>query len=241
MPRFYFPGPLAIGAIVDLPHQVAHHIHVVRLTSGEAVTLFNGEGGEYVATLVQTDRKHASAEVKAFSPREAELPYSVTLAQALPEGAKIDWIIEKAVELGAAALQPLAARRCVVRLSPERAAKKREHWQGIIVAAAEQSGRNRLPHLAELADFSMWITQQDMHRRILLSPRSEQSLAEWARHHPPQAVSLLIGPEGGFSEQEEQAALAHGALALSMGPRVLRTETAGLAALAALNAVWDEM
>lgn len=241
MPRFYFPGPLAVGAIVDLPDQVAHHIHVVRLAAGDAVTLFNGEGGEYTATLAQVDRKHASAEVKTFSPREVELPYSVTLAQALPEGAKIDWIIEKAVELGTAVLQPLAARRCVVRLSPERAMKKREHWQGIIVAAAEQSGRNRLPRLAELADFSTWITQQDMHRRVLLSPRGEQSLAEWARHHPPQAVSLLIGPEGGFSEQEEQAALAHGALALSMGPRVLRTETAGLAALAALNAVWGEM
>lgn len=241
MPRFYFPGPLAVGASVDLPDQVAHHIHVVRLGIGDAITLFNGEGGEYAATLVQTDRKRASAEVKAFSPREAELPYSVTLAQALPEGTKIDWIIEKAVELGAAALQPLAARRCVVRLSPERAAKKREHWQGIIVAATEQSGRNRLPRLAELADFGAWIAQQDMHRRILLSPRGKQSLAEWARHHPPQAVSLLIGPEGGFSEQEEQAALSHGALALSMGPRVLRTETAGLAALAALNAVWGEM
>lgn len=241
MPRFYFPGPLAVGSTVDLPDQVAHHIHVVRLIAGDVITLFNGEGGEYVATLVQADRKHACVEVKTFSPREAELPYSVTLTQALPEGTKIDWIIEKAVELGAAAIQPLAARRCVVRLSPERAIKKREHWQGIIVSAAEQSGRNRLPHLAELADFGAWIGQQDMHRRILLSPRAEQSLAEWARHHPPQAVSLLIGPEGGFSEQEEQAALAHGALPLSMGPRVLRTETAGLAALAALNAIWGEM
>jgi 16S rRNA (uracil1498-N3)-methyltransferase len=241
MPRFYFPGPLAVGANIDLPDEVAHHIHVVRLAAGEAITLFNGEGGEYTATLSLADRKRACAEVKAFSPREAELPYAVTLAQALPEGSKFEWIIEKAVELGAAAIQPLAARRCVVRLSAERAAKKREHWQGIIVSASEQSGRNRLPHLAELADFGSWISQQDLHRRILLSPRAEQSLSEWARHHPPQALSLLIGPEGGFDEQEEQDAIARGALALSMGPRVLRTETAGLAALAALNAVWGEM
>ena len=241
MPRFYFPGPLAVGSFIDLPDQVAHHIHVIRLTAGDTITLFNGEGGEYDATLVQADRKHASAKIKAFSPREAELHYSITLAQALPEGSKIDWIIEKAVELGAAVIQPLAARRCVVRLSPERAVKKQEHWQGIIVSAAEQSGRNRLPYLAELTDFEAWIAQQDIHRRILLSPRAEQSLAEWARHHPPQAVSLLIGPEGGFSEQEEQAALAHGALPLSMGPRVLRTETAGLTAIAALNAIWGEM
>ena len=241
MPRFHFSGPLAVGAHVDLPDHVAHHIHVVRLAAGDNVTLFNGEGGEYTATLVQVDRRRACAEIKAFSPREAELPYAVTLAQALPEGSKIDWIMEKAVELGATAIQPLAAQRCVVRLSAERAAKKREHWQGIIVSAAEQSGRNRLPHLAELADFDRWIVQQDLHRRVLLSPRAEQSLSDWARHHPPQALALLIGPEGGFSEQEEKTAMEHGALALSMGPRVLRTETAGLAALAALNAVWGEM
>lgn len=241
MPRFYYPGPLAVGATIDLPEHVAHHIHVVRLAAGETVTLFNGEGGEYVATLSLVDRKRASAEVKTFSPREVELPYAVTLAQALPEGTKIDWIIEKAVELGAAAIQPLAAQRCVVRLSAERATKKREHWQGVIVSAAEQSGRNRLPHLAELTDFNGWIGQQDLHRRILLTPRAEQSLSEWARHHPPQALTLLIGPEGGFSDHEEAAAIGHGVLALSMGPRVLRTETAGLAALAALNAIWGEM
>jgi 16S rRNA (uracil1498-N3)-methyltransferase len=241
MPRFYYPGPLAVGATIDLPDHVAHHIHVVRLAAGETVTLFNGEGGEYVATLSLVDRKRVSAEVKTFSPREVELPYAVTLAQALPEGSKIDWIIEKAVELGATAIQPLAAQRCVVKLSAERAAKKREHWQGVIVSAAEQSGRNRFPHLAELADFNGWIAQQDLHRRILLTPRAEQSLSEWARHHPPQALTLLIGPEGGFSDQEEAAAIGHGALALSMGPRVLRTETAGLAALAALNAIWGEM
>ena len=241
MPRFYTPGPLAVGASIDLPDHVAHHIHVVRLAHGDTVTLFNGEGGQYTAILSQVDRKRAVAEVKAFSPREAELPYGITLAQALPEGSKIDWIIEKAVELGATAIQPLAAQRCVVRLSADRAAKKREHWQGIIVAAAEQSGRNRLPHLGELTDFERWMTQQDLHRRVLLSPRAEQSLSDWARHHPPQALALLIGPEGGFSEQEEKTAMEHGALALSMGPRVLRTETAGLAALAALNAVWGEM
>lgn len=239
MPRFHYPFPLAIGAAVALPDQVAHHIHVLRLAVGETITLFNGEGGEYTATLAAIEKKRAVADIKAFSPREAELPYSVMLAQALPEASKMDWIIEKAVELGAAGIQPIAAQRCVVRLSAERAGKKREHWQGIIVAAAEQCGRNRLPHLPDLTDFGAWIGQQDMHRRILLSPRAEQSLSAWARHHPAQAVSLVIGPEGGFTREEENMAIAHGALALSMGPRVLRTETAGLAALAALNAVWN--
>lgn len=241
MPRFHCPLPLAIGAMVTLPDHIAHHIHVLRLAVGETITLFNGGGGEYTASLSAIDKKRASAEIKAFSPREAELPYALTLAQALPEASKMDWIVEKAVELGATAIQPIAAQRCVVRLSAERAMKKMAHWQGIISSAAEQSGRNRLPHLAEPADFNDWVRQQNLHRRILLSPRGEQSLSDWARHHPPQAVALLIGPEGGFTEQEENIAIRHGVFALSMGPRVLRTETAGLAALAALNAVWGEI
>jgi 16S rRNA (uracil1498-N3)-methyltransferase len=241
MPRFYCPVPLSIGTVLALPDNVAHHVQVLRLSLGDNISLFNGTGGEYIATLTLIEKKRVTVEVKAFSPKEVELPYAVTLAQALPEASKMDWIIEKAVELGVAGIQPLAAQRCVVKLAADRAEKKRAHWQGIIVSAAEQSGRNRVPHLGELADFNNWITQQDMHRRILLSPRAEQSLSEWARHHPPQAVTLLIGPEGGFTDIEEGLAQRQDVLALSMGPRVLRTETAGLAALAALNAVWGEM
>jgi 16S rRNA (uracil1498-N3)-methyltransferase len=241
MPRFYCSQPLTIGATIALPDHVAHHVQVLRMAPGDHITLFNGEGGEYTAALTTMEKKRATAEIKTFSPREAELPYTITLAQALPEASKMDWIIEKAVELGVTAIQPLAAQRCVVRLSAERTAKKLAHWQGIIVAAAEQSGRNRLPHLAEPVDFNAWIGNQNLHRRILLTPRAEQSLSEWARHQAPQSVALLIGPEGGFTEQEESAASAHGAIMLSMGPRVLRTETAGLAAVASLNSAWGEM
>ncbi|TFW08303.1 16S rRNA (uracil(1498)-N(3))-methyltransferase [Oxalobacteraceae bacterium OM1] len=241
MPRFHCPLPLAVGATVELPEGVAHHVRVLRLGVGDGITLFNGKGGEYTATLAAIEKKRVSVEVKVFEPREAELPYAVTLAQALPEASKMDWIVEKAVELGVTAFQPLAARRCVVRLSAERAAKKLEHWQGIVVAASEQSGRNRLAQIAPPEDFAQWIAQQDLHRRILLTPRATESLSDWARHHPPQAFTLLIGPEGGFSEEEEALALQHGALALSMGPRVLRTETAGLAAVAAVNAIWGSL
>jgi 16S rRNA (uracil1498-N3)-methyltransferase len=241
MPRFYFPEALSIGAIVALPDHVAHHVQVLRLAVGAHVTLFNGEGGEYTATLTEIGKKRAEAEVKTFSPREVELPYAITLAQALPQASKMDEIIQKAVELGAAGIQPLAAQRCVVKLSAERAEKKLAHWQGIIVSAAEQCGRNRLTNLAEPADFEHWIVQQDLHKRILLSPRAEQSLSDWARHHPPQAATIMIGPEGGFSDKEELAATTHGVLSLSMGTRVLRTETAGMAALAAINAIWGEM
>jgi 16S rRNA (uracil1498-N3)-methyltransferase len=239
MPRFYCPQPLAVGSIVDLPEAVAHHLHVVRMQAGDELVLFNGAGGQYRARLAEVGKKRASATVGAHEAVEAELPFALTLAQALPEGAKMDWIIEKAVELGVAAVQPLAAARSVVRLSGERADKRREHWQSVVVAASEQCGRNRLAQVAPVTDFRRWLEQPgDGSCRILLSPRATQSLAGWAREAPVQPVTLLVGPEGGFSDQEEEAALAHGALALSIGPRVLRTETAGLAALAVLAAAW---
>lgn len=241
MPRFYCNLPLATGAIINLPEAVARHVQVLRMAVNDSIIVFNGGGGQYNARLVSIEKKQVQAELHLFDPLEVEPAYGITLAQALPEGTKMDWIVEKAVELGAAAIQPLAASRSVVRLSAERAAKKMEHWQGVMAAAAEQCGRNRLPHLAEPADFMPWMRQQDMHRRILLSPRGTQSLADWARHQPAQALTLIIGPEGGLADAEEELAIAQGAICLSMGARVLRTETAGLAALAAIHALWGEL
>lgn len=238
MPRFYCPALLAPGLTLDLPDAVAHHLHVLRLQPGEEVTLFDGSGGQYQARIDSIDKRRASATVLAHDRREAELPYELTLAQALPEASKMDWIMEKAVELGVAALQPLAAQRSVVRLSAERAEKRMAHWQGVIVAASEQCGRNRLARLAPVQDFARWAAQPAAGTRILLSPRGSASLPAWARAHEPQAVTFMIGPEGGFTPQEEDLAMAHGATVLTMGARVLRTETAGLAAVAALNALW---
>ncbi|MES2318146.1 MAG: 16S rRNA (uracil(1498)-N(3))-methyltransferase [Pseudomonadota bacterium] len=240
MPRFYCSQPLAVGDTIALPEAVAHHVRVLRLQEGAELCLFNGDGDQYLAHLASVEKRSATAVLKALVARDVELPYEITLAQALPESSKMDWIIEKAVEMGVAAIQPLAAQRCVVRLSGERAEKKQAHWQGVIVAASEQSGRNRLARLAPVDDFHPWIGQQNMHKRILLTPRANQSLAEWARHQPPQAVAIMVGPEGGFTLQEEDAAIAAGALAVSMGPRILRTETAGIAAVAALTTLWGD-
>ncbi len=238
MPRFHVQQSLAAGQQLELPADVAHHINVVRMEPGDTLTLFNGDGGEYTAVLTDVQKKKAWAEIKVFDPREAELPFAVTLAQALPEGSKMDWIIEKAVELGVAGIQPLAARRCVVRLSAERAEKKLEHWNGIVVSASEQCGRNRLASVAAPLEFRDWIARQDLHKRVILTPRATESLADWARHQPAQALSIMVGPEGGFSDEEEAEALRHGALPLSIGPRVLRTETAALAAVSILSAAW---
>lgn len=224
-----------------LPDAVARHVQVLRLKQGALITLFNGMGGEYTASIEHLEKKQVQVMVQSFSAREAESAHSLCLAQALPEGSKMDWIMEKAVELGATAIQPLISSRSVMRLTEDRAAKKMHHWTGILSAAAEQCGRNRLPHLAESQPFDSWIVQQDLHRRLLLSPRGSEPLSQWARHHPAQAVTLIIGPEGGLSPSEEEAAIAHGALCLTLGERVLRTETAGLAAMAALQAVWGEL
>lgn len=241
MPRFYIPFELAIGALIILPDKVAHHCQVLRLNVGEPIILFNGAGGSYVASLTTLEKKRGTAEVKAFNPQEVELNYAITLAQAIPEASKMDSIIEKAVELGAAGIQPLTTQRCVTRLSEERAEKRRAHWQAIIESASEQCGRNRLAQLAQIVDFTAWINQKNLHRRLILSPYAEQSLADWARHHPAQAVTVMIGPEGGFTEQEFLLAVNQGAIPLAMGPRVLRTETAGLSAISMLNAHWGGM
>ncbi len=240
MPRFFCNLPFDIGLQLELPDHVSHHLAVLRLGAGDSVTLFNGQGGEYSAVLTRVERRRCSVEIKAFDAREAEPRHTLTLAQGLPEGSKMDWIVEKAVELGATAIQPLAAARSVVRLSEERSAKKLAHWQAVAIAAAEQCGRNRVPSIAQPQSFSTWIAQHDLHPRILLSPRATQSLSDWARHRPPQAMTVMVGPEGGFNADEEAAAIAHGAICLSVGARVLRTETAGLAVLAALNALWGE-
>lgn len=241
MPRFYCALPLHVGATIDLPEEIAHHLFVLRLQVGDKIELFNGEGGSYVSVLNEIGKKRANAEIKLHLTQECELPFGLSLAQALPEGSKMDWIIEKAVELGVGSIQPLAAQRSVVKLNAERAEKKARHWQSIITAASEQCGRNRIAQLGELIDVQKWLQQQDMHKRILLTPRANQSLADWARHHPPQAVTVMVGPEGGFSEAEEDFAVQHGAMALSMGPRILRTETAGLSAIAILSSAWGGM
>lgn len=241
MSRFFCALPLHIGGTIDLPEDIAHHVFVLRLQVGDKIELFNGEGGAYIAVVTDIGKKRATAEIKLHLNEERELAFGLSLAQALPEGSKMDWIIEKAVELGVNSIQPLAAQRSVVKLNSERADKKLRHWQSIITAASEQCGRNRLAHLAELVDVQKWLLQQDMHKRILLSPRGEHSLTDWARHHPAQAVTVMVGPEGGFSETEENLAIQHGALALRMGPRILRTETAGLSAIAILSSTWGGM
>ncbi len=235
-PRFFCPVPLAPGAVIELPEPVTHHaVHVLRLRSGDEVVLFDGAGREYPARLEATGGK-VRAVLGPWRDAERESPLDLTLVQALPAGEKMDWVVQKAVELGVRRLAPVISARSRVRLAGSRARRREEHWRQVMIAACEQCGRNRLPQLAPLADLTdfLAVAAPATTAKLLLAPGGNQSLRDIA---PGTAVMLLVGPEGGFTEGEEAAALAAGFRRLSLGPRVLRTETAGLAALAALAAL----
>lgn len=239
-PRFHCPIPLATGEEVELPDTVVQHaVRALRLGSGEAIVLFNGEGGEFAATLTDVGKNRASAAIGAFAGQDRESPLRVTLLQALTSNEKMDWIVQKAVELGVARIQPVLMERSVVRLSGERADKRREHWQAVAASACEQCGRNRVPPVLPLGEFDKAIAATDAETRLMLSPTGDAFRSLPVAAHG--AVALLVGPEGGFSETEARS-LAHAWQPVRLGPRVLRTETAGLAALAALQALqgdWD--
>ncbi|CAB3777300.1 16S rRNA (uracil(1498)-N(3))-methyltransferase [Pararobbsia alpina] len=244
MPRFHIATPLqalASGATVELPEEVVRHLQVLRLQTGDAVTLFDGTGGEYPATLGEIGKRHAAALLGEHQAREVEPPYAVTLVQGIAGGDKMDWLIEKAIELGVRRVVPLVTVRSVVRLSGERAQRRAEHWRALACAACEQCGRNRVPQIDAPAPLDRWLDSKGMADgplRLMLSPRAQGSLELLPEAAPAVPVELLIGPEGGLSADEETAALAAGYLPISLGSRILRTETAGLAMLAALATRW---
>lgn len=238
--RFYCPEPLASGARAALPEQAAHHAaKVLRLREGDVLTLFDGQGGEFAAVVEQLGKRDVIVRVGAHRPRECEAPLAVTLAQAISAGEKMDYTLQKATELGINAIQPLDSERSVVKLSGERAEKRVAHWQGVVVSACEQSGRNRVPAVAPIRRYADWLGEAGKDGlRLMLSPDATQSLRDLPA--PDLPVTLLIGPEGGFSENETAAAKVCGFTPVRLGARILRTETAALAALAAMQALWGD-
>ena len=237
MPRFHCPLPLSAGAQLQLPAGAARHAQVLRLQPGAAVTLFNGEGGEWDASVLQMGRSSVTVEVVAHHAIEREAPRELHLVAASIANERMDWLVEKATELGAASLTPLLAERSVLRLKGERADKKLAHWRGVAVAACEQCGRNRVPMIHEAVALGEWLAAHpappDQGQRLLLSLHpGARPLAQAARGDGP--LTLLSGPEGGLTPAEESAALAAGFAPVTLGPRVLRAETAPLAVLAAL-------
>jgi 16S rRNA (uracil1498-N3)-methyltransferase len=239
-PRLYCAMALATGAHVELPEAAAHHAaRVLRLSAGDAVTLFNGEGGEFAARLERVDARIVVARIEALRRVERESSLAVTLVQGLASGDRMDHVIQKATELGAVAVQPVTTARSVARLDAARAQKREAHWQQIAIAACEQCGRNRVPTVRPLRELTAWLRDPSRAAlRLLLSPDAHVSLSSLPT--PTGAIECLVGPEGGLDEEEASAALRLGFQAVRLGPRVLRTETAGPAVLAALNALWGD-
>ena len=235
-PRFYCPMPLVAGLSVRLPDEVCRHVQVLRMKPGEPMTLFTGTGGEYAARLTLLTAKSAEAEVLSFNPLEREPTLRLSLAQGISSGDRMDYTLQKAVELGVVAIQPLLTARSIVKLPPERWAKKQAHWQQVVTSACEQCGRNQVPVLYEPIEIGRWLRDSAI-TGLLLAPGGAGSVREL----PPRSEAwLLAGPEGGLTDDEVTRALESGWQPLTLGPRVLRTETAALAAAAALQTLWGD-
>ena len=239
-PRLYCPVGLDAAMALVLPDNAAHHAaRVLRLGAGDAVTLFNGQGGEYRAELVEVRGGTVRARVLAHDPVERETPQHMTLVQALVSSDRMDYALQKAVELGAAAIQPVTSERSIGRLDAARAGKRKLHWQNIAIAACEQCGRNRIPPVRDLVLFDAWLEDPlpAEHRWILL-PDGDIGVQSMPKPHGK--IAVMVGPEGGFTAAEASAARTRGWRGLRLGPRVLRTESAGAAVLAAANALWGD-
>ncbi len=243
MPRFHCPTDLAIGTEIELPAGAARHVQVLRLQPGDAITLFgDSAGGECSANVTHMGRSSVRVQPTAYHAIEREAPRTIHLLAGITANERMDWLVEKATELGAASITPLLAERSVLKLKGERADKKLAHWQAVAVAACEQCGRNRVPPVHPASNLADWLaahpaTEHPATARLLLSLRAGtqplHAAASAALSSGP--VLFLSGPEGGLSSAEEDLALAHGFVPVTLGARVLRAETAPLAALAALT------
>jgi len=248
MPRLYCPLPLECGSTLDLPAAAARHVQVLRLQPGDTVTLFNfgagwdgpmqSPGGEFSATVTAMGRSSVQVRIDTHQPTEREAPRAVHLAVCMPANERMDWLVEKATELGVASIQPLMSERSVLRLSGERANKKQQHWHSVAVSACEQCGGNRVPMVHPVASLAAWLktktAQDSSSQRLLLALHDSARPLREAARTPQGSITLLSGPEGGLSRAEEAAATECGFAPVSLGARVLRAETAALVGLTLL-------
>ena len=236
--RLYCPLPLATGAMVHLPEAAAHHAaRVLRLRADDKITLFNGAGGEFAARIARVDAGAVAVNVGEFHDIDRESPLVV---QGIAASDAMDHAVRKSVELGVAAIHPVHTARSARLPEGERGGKRLAHWRQIAVAACEQCGRNRIPEVLPLQDLEHWlVAPTSASLRLLLAPEGERALAQMNR--PTGSIEFLVGPEGGLAPEETAAALRAGFTAVRLGPRILRTETAALAALAALNTLWGDL
>ena len=237
-PRLFAPVDLPLGTEIRLPDRAAHHLSVLRLGRGAGITLFDGQGGEFTAELTRVSSKDARARVLSKLALERESPLSVSLAQCVSGGDRMDTALQKSTELGVRNIVPVLSERSVVRLSGDRAEKRLAHWRSVVIAACEQCGRNRVPRVSDIIDLSDFLEQPgEAGLRLVLAPDASTTLRQLS---PAREVILLIGPEGGLTARERENAGRAGFVPLRFGPRILRTETAPLAAIAAMQALWGD-
>mgnify|MGYP000123053283 FL=1 len=236
--RLYTPDTLNTGQKLELQDDNAHYVRtVLRLKKDQSITLFNGQGGEFLCLINEVSRKRVEVSIVEAIDRTVESPLHVTLGLGISRGDRMDWAVQKAVELGVNNITPLITERCVVKFKADKKQQRLQHWKHIVQHATEQSSRTVLPELAEIMAIDEWMQQQHG-LKIFLDPYAEQSLAELKPDN--QAVTLLTGPEGGFSDKERDMAISAGFTPVRLGARILRTETASLAALSAVQMLWGD-
>jgi len=240
IPRIYHNGALALEHTITLEEDAANHVgRVLRLNVGAAIILFNGQGGQYDAVLVESGKKKVLAKISAFNDIDLESPLAIHLGQGVSRGDKMEMTIQKAVELGVNQITPLFTERCGVKLSGERLEKKMNQWRKIIISACEQCGRNTLPIIHDPVSLVQWLAQPSDELKLNLHPRAKYSINNLPQ--PTQGIRLVIGPEGGLSDIEIEQAAQSGFDEVLIGPRVLRTETAGLTVISALQTRFGDL
>lgn len=239
-PRIYTDSPLEPGKTCELDENAAGHVgRVLRMQPGQPLILFNGDGHDYNASIVAASKKHVQVEITSGTRKDTESPLELVLGQTLSKGDRMDYAVQKAVEMGVSRIVPLSTERCDVKLKGDREEKRLRHWQQVAISAAEQCGRARVPEILPVMTVSQWLEHsQDCDLRLVLHHRTEQSLDSLAK---PGSVALMIGPEGGLSTDEITQAETAGFLPVALGPRVLRTETAPVAALALCQWLWGDI
>ena len=236
--RLHVTGIPSVGEVMDLPDAAVRHIQARRLRRSDGLVLFDGKGGEYTARLDTLEKRRAQARIESFSPREAEPPVAVTLLQGISKGERMDYSVQKATELGVARIIPVISERCVVRLDTERWAKKQRHWQAVAVAACEQCGRNRIPPVDMPCGLDEALGQVDGLPGVIFDTEGDQAAQDLARST---ALATLIGPEGGLAPDEIQRVANLGWQRIRLGPRILRSDTAPVAALAVIQTVIGDL
>jgi|TARA_B110000967_G_scaffold166807_1_gene175029 16S rRNA (uracil1498-N3)-methyltransferase len=242
IPRIFTDQPLSSGANLALTGSAARHLSsALRMSVGQEITLFNGLGGEFSATLTATAKSQVDVSLGDCREIDRESPLKLHLAIAVSRGERMDWIVQKATELGVTEITPLFSERTEVKLNGERLEKKLRHWQQVSISACEQSQRNRVPTINNALTLDQWLSQADgdsEQLKLVLHHRSDKTLAQ---HQPPKSVCLLVGPEGGLSDNEISRAMDKGFAPLTLGPRVMRTETAPLASISIMQSLWGDM